>query len=205
MKNFIVNLNINNHTIQYKVYVTYLRIQELTSFVNVKKYYTLCKTGCINYNQKWSCPPCSPDFISYTHKFNNIFIIMLQTDISNFNYIKNSYLKIKAANSILKSRLEKTVRSFMSKDTHYILSGSCRLCKPCKKKINQKCVHPDKMSYSFEALGINVSELVKNCFQIELQWYSKNNLPEYTCVVGGIISNSYISEDIIFQKLLELN
>lgn len=40
------------------------------------------------------------------------------------------------------------------------------------------------MTYSFEALGVDVSALTQKLFGITLLWYKDKVCPEYTCVVG---------------------
>jgi hypothetical protein len=116
---------------------------------------------------------------------------MLTIQLTQFSYIKNDYLKVRAANSILKSRLDKVLRETARfYNARYISSGRCRLCKPWKCKRSLPCANPHIMSYSYEALGIDVSALVECCFNYRLLWYKKGCLPPYTCVVGGLFSEA---------------
>lgn len=191
--------------IKYSIQVETTTVKSIQKYINVDLFNECCKTGCKNYGMKWSCPPYAPRYENYTKKYRLINVIILQLDLSQFTYIKNDYLKVKAANSILKSRIDKTLRSFKSLERHYISTGSCRLCKTCKRKINLPCSHPQLMTYSFEALGINVSLLVQDLFDTTLLWYSKHNLPKYTSVVAGLLCNEEIDQKIIINKLMELN
>lgn len=178
-----------------------VKVTQLFQYLNKQKYDELCRQGCPNYNNKWSCPPYAPDFQSFVKHYKNIDVVMLLVEINEFNYIKQDYLKIKAANSVLKSRLDKALRLCMTESEFYISTGSCRLCKPCKKKIGEKCAHPKEHTYSFEALGLNVSAMTEDLFQTELLWYKKSILPQYTCVVGGLLTNCDASNDKIIEKL----
>jgi len=110
----------------------------------------------------------------------------MHVDITQFSYIKNGYLKVRAANSILKSRAERYIR-FISEQYNggCISTGSCRLCKPCKRKKDLPCAHPDRMAYSMEALGVDVGRMVEDCFQKPPLWYRL----EHTYVVSGILTN----------------
>lgn len=83
------------------------------------------------------------------------------------------------------------------------LTGSCRLCKPCHKKLNEPCAHPDIRTFSYEALGVNVSSMVHDIFGIDLLWYAKGSLPLYTCVVAGLLSNQMMLDDRIIAKIKE--
>ncbi len=85
----------------------------------------------------------------------------------------------------------------------YWSTGSCRLCKPCHKKLNEPCAHPDIRTFSYEALGVNVSSMVHDIFGIDLLWYAKGSLPLYTCVVAGLLSNQMMLDDRIIAKIKE--
>ena len=124
----------------------------LSTYQNKNKFDSLCQIGCTNFERKWSCPPYSPSYTDFTSKYEKILVLLLFAELWQFSYIKNDYLKIKAANSIMKSRVDKSLRLHLSDDSYYISTGSCRMCKPCKCKLHLPCAHPDKMSYSFEAL-----------------------------------------------------
>lgn len=192
-------------TIECSIDLTETKSEQLIKYEEKKKFDLLCKNGCPNYNKKWSCPPLSPSYSNFVSEYENIIIVVFSTKLDQFHYIKNDYLKVKAANTIMKSRIDKVLRSFVSNDRYYISTGSCRMCKPCKRKLNQPCAHPGEMTFSFEALGINVSEMVSDLFDFELKWYKKNSLPEYTSVVAGIIYNDVFDANLIFNELLSLN
>jgi predicted metal-binding protein len=150
----------------------------------------LCNKGCANYGRKWSCPPYAPDYRSVSANRKRLFILYARIALAQFTYIKNDCLKIKAANNILKSRADKFLRIMTVKYGQGIPAGSCRLCKPCKCKIDMPCAHPDLMAYSFEAMGIDVGKMVNACFQKPLLWYKPDCLPSYTSVVCGLLTNN---------------
>ncbi len=79
-----------------------------------------------------------------------------------------------------------------------------RLCKLCRKKLEEPCAHPTIRTFSFEALGINVSTMVKDIFDVNLLWYKRGSLPSYTCVVGGLLTNENPPDQRIMSKLMEL-
>lgn len=71
------------------------------------------------------------------------------------------------------------------------------------KKLNEPCAHPDIRTFSYEALGVNVSSMVHDIFGIDLLWYAKGSLPLYTCVVAGLLSNQMMLDDRIIAKIKE--
>lgn len=169
-----------------------------------EKFLHLCKVGCPNYNKKWSCPPHSPTFISVATKWKYLYVFYLRMPLAGFKDIKNSYLRVKAANVMLKSRADRYLRFLSEKHGKYISTGSCRLCKPCKCKEGKPCAHPGLMSYSFESLGIDVTELINKYFDNPLQWYKKKEPIEYTSVVCGLLTNENLDFSYLEESYLSI-
>ncbi|MFW2503474.1 DUF2284 domain-containing protein [Clostridium diolis] len=160
------------------------------------KFSQLCKDGCPNFGNKWACPPFSPSFSSYSKNYPYSYLVLLSCNISEFNYIKQEYMKLKASNSILKSRSEKIMRSLENHFNGVMLSnGSCRLCKPCscKKKLTS-CNRPNLMRFSLESLGLDVSKISIDLLNHELLWYKNKRSPEYSTVVSCLLTKDLISE-----------
>lgn len=184
-------------TILYTVELCLCDPKDCIKYVNKTKFDHLCQIGCPNYAHKWSCPPFAPLFSDIACKWEKIYLVLMHADLEQFAYIKNDYLKVKAANSMLKSRADQFIREMAKQHGGCISTGSCRLCKPCKCKIGMPCAHPNLMAYSFEALGVDVGQLVMTYFQKQLLWYKKKSLPQYTSVVCGILTNDVLSMEYL--------
>lgn len=147
----------------------------------------LCKQGCSNFGNKYSCPPYSPHFSKFTKNYNKIEVICYRLDLSQYAPLP-VYSRIRAGNAVLKSKVDKYLYEKKEAGFKVAGSGSCRACKPCAAKTKDKCKKPHKLIYSLESLGVDVNHLTELCFGFQLQWYSKKNkAPEYTCVVGGVL------------------
>lgn len=190
--------------IVYTLAMVEVNAQGIAKMVHKSKFDGLCKLGCPNYDLKWSCPPLSPSYNEFIGGYNRLLICLMCTELNQFSYINNDYLKVKAANSILKSRIDKISRSLSLKYGKFISTGSCRLCKPCKRKLNKPCAHEDKMSFSFEALGVDVDEMTRAYFQHRLLWYSKGNFPSYTSVIAGLLVYENIDINLIIDEFHKL-
>ena len=187
-------------TLEYCIDISKTFPTRVADFADKQRFDALCKSGCINYGHKWSCPPFAPSFLDFVVDWESLLVLFLRLDVDQLSYIKNDYLKIKAANSVLKSRADRFLRLMAEKYGKYISTGSCRLCKPCERKLNMPCVHPGEMAYSFEALGINVSALVDNYFAKSLLWYTNRCIPQYTSVVCGLLTNDSISPKALLDE-----
>lgn len=169
-----------------------------------------CKKGCVNYGKKWSCPPYSKRFSDIIASKNCDIAIILVGYISldDMNYISNPYQQVKAANMILKGRCEKITRMIENELNGYsLLSGSCNLCKPCRRKMDLPCKKPTMVRYSLESTGINVEALLEKYCGHKLLWYKKGEKLPYTSVVTAILvnSNTLPGEDIemLVKKYIE--
>jgi len=202
--NFLSQASTNSATIGYSVEIHACSPNCCFNYVNTEKIHKLCEEGCQNYGLKWSCPPYAPLFNDFVKGWKKLFILYMRTDMSQFEYIKNDYLKIKAANIVLKSRADKFLRQMAAKHGSYISTGSCQLCKPCRHKKDLPCAHPELMTYSFEAMGINVGQLIDTFFQKPLLWYKSHCLPEYTSIVCGLLTNAEITVDYLSNEYLSL-
>lgn len=202
--NFTATTYTKSALIQYNIEFCRVTPKDCFDLEDTELFRGLCADGCVNYNVKWSCPPYSPSFYDYASAWNNLYVLYMRINTDQFSYIKNDYLKIKAANSILKSRADKFLSKMAKQFGCYISTGSCRLCKPCKCKTNMPCVYPDKMTYSFEALGINVSAVVNMCFQEPLLWYKPKTLPKHTSVVCGLLTNNSLSVEFLANEFLDV-
>lgn len=178
-------------------------IEKICSFENKMLFSKLCKENCKNYNAKWSCPPFSPSFKVHSSSSKKLVLFLLNIELNQMNYIKNNYLKVKAANVILKSRIEKFLRQIIVDNEGKILStGSCRLCKPCMLKKGLSCRNPEKMGFSLEALGLDVEKLSIEIFNHKLLWYKKGELPAYTSVLAGVLLNEDIDDPKIEKCII---
>lgn len=177
----------------------------ILQYEELVKFKELCKIGCPNYKMKWSCPPYSPFYHDISKRYGFLTVCILTVQLNQFDYINRDYLKIKAANSILKSRADRMLRESVSENYKGISTGSCRICKPCRCKLNEPCRNLNKVMYSFEALGIDVSHMIKDLFNFELQWYSKGRLPKHTSVVVGLLSKEKVNIEEIYALFREMN
>lgn len=188
------------HEIQVQKYSLILASESL--MVKKDVFESLCQTGCVNFGKKFSCPPFSPSFDKYKKTFPYLMVICLRLDLSYYKELK-PHMRIKAGNSILKGMIDRILKDYKSKGFSVVGSGSCRLCKPCGAKEGIKCKKPDERIYSLESLGVDVSQLVRDCFDFDLEWYSKENKePSYTCTVGGVLLADNINPDAETSPLI---
>lgn len=180
-------------TVNLKAVIT--SAEELTPYENKECFEALCKAGCPNYNSKWACPPYSPSYSEYKKDFSKALLVLFYCHLNQFHYTRAEYMKVKASNAVLKSRMDRLMRVLEAKYAGRTLSnGSCRLCKPCNLKKNRGCKRPTEMRYSLESLGLNVVQICKDHLDHTLLWYVNRKAPRYSSVVSCVLTNSDLSE-----------
>lgn len=167
-----------------------LPVENVLSCAQEEKIRNLCKTGCINFGKKWSCPPHSKKFsdIAASKKYDTVIVVVGYIFMEDMEYIKNPYQRVKAANIVLKSKCERVARNIEKEFNGYsLLSGSCNLCKPCRKKQGLPCEKPTGMRYSLESTGVDVGTLLEEYCGHKLLWYKKGEKLLYTSAVTAVL------------------
>jgi predicted metal-binding protein len=156
--------------------------------VDCERVMGLCDGSCPNYGRKWSCPPYSPSFAKFSKGYRTARVICYRMVLEPYVELK-PHSALRAANATLKAMIDGELRTHVKLGKGVAGSGSCRACNPCGAKQEKKCKKPRRRVYSLEAMGVDVSQLVRETFGFDLLWLPRGGeLPEYTCVVGATLS-----------------
>ncbi|MDF2571318.1 MAG: hypothetical protein K0R55_2922 [Sporomusa sp.] len=158
-----------------------------------EKFLAFCK-DCPNYNTLWSCPPLQIDPNQFLLDFNYIAIIGVKV-IYDAETIKlaNTSEKIKEITTQslreVKNKLSDTLLELERQipDSISLASGGCYICQRCRRCDDLPCKHPDKMRYSLDSFGFDLTAITSDLLKIELKW-SKDNLPEYYTLIHALLT-----------------
>ena len=135
--------------------------------------FSFCK-ACGHYNQNYSCPDhqMNPLEILSEYKFVTVYAL---------KYVYSADTDLDLLYISTRKTLDRCINAFES-DTKSLalIPGRCLLCDPCYKSIGKPCPTPEKIRYSLETLGFNLSELLVHEFELPLLW--DNN--EITFIFG---------------------
>ena len=67
-------------------------------------------------------------------------------------------------------------------------AGRCRVCETCARRKEKPCRFPEKLRYSLESLGGNVSALAADKLGAPVLWGSREAPPEYFVLVGAVLT-----------------
>ncbi len=166
-----------------------------TKLVSVDKQVTteLCKTGCNLYGRNGGCPPFSQNFSKICKSHFLTLYAKILTEFYPPKVLNGPYYTrwvfVETFMTALTNRIGKKLAS--SLDGYFLSSGHCCSCRPkrCAVKDDKPCRKPDARTYSLEATGILVTELMKDVFDIELQWWrpkESDYIPKYMAKVIGL-------------------
>lgn len=199
--NKIINIKTPNNKVQINCYYDFIQIKHVK--INKAIFTQMCKDGCVNYDTKYCCPGFSPNFNSYVKRYKQMLVVCFVLELNQLNY--KEYHKLRVGNAIIKPRLEKLMRVLEVKyGSKFLSNGACRLCKPCQRKLNLPCKHPQKMRFSLESTGVDCNYLVQELFKFPLLWYKDKKAPLYTAVVCGLLLNNQLNVIHILEQHLNL-
>lgn len=162
-------------------------------YQNREKYITYCRE-CPRYNTVWSCPPLDFDVDDYLERFAWVNVLCAKIVLSSHviaaadtpEKIKNMGWEILLA---VKLDMEEKLRQ-MEKNlpgSISLSSGGCNLCNVCSRKDGIPCRQPEKMRYSLDAFGFDLTAITKDMFDIDILW-CKNRLPNYFTLIHGLLT-----------------
>ena len=169
-------------------------------YQNRERYIAYCKE-CPRYNTVWSCPLLIFDADAYLEEYAWVSVVGGKVILDKQVIEKaNTAEKIKTVGweilSGVKLELESRMRTFEKQlpGSRSLSSGGCNLCKDCSRRAGKPCRKPDKMRYSLDAFGFDLSAITNDLLGIEIQW-CKDRLPDYFTLVHGIMTMQEVTND----------
>ncbi|MFX1377655.1 MAG: DUF2284 domain-containing protein [Promethearchaeota archaeon] len=144
---------------------------------------------CPSYGHSWACPPEAPYLEQKVSKYKKHFLIYVSYNLQkhvykekrkhpnrNENNIKSAFFM----KNLLRDKLEQQISLFIHQyqdlydDILILWDGFCRVCfnekdKGCTYDAGNPCRYPGKKRYSMEAVGIDVTQTVKN-LNFKIEW-----------------------------------
>jgi predicted metal-binding protein len=189
-----------------EITVTIKVAEYIRDYRDVDKFIVYCKQ-CNRYNACWSCPPYDFDPTGCMMKHENAHIIGTKINIDKA--LLNECTGIQPCKDASYQILGEVRRSLdvklLALEQYYpgsraFFAGTCRLCElgDCTRIFGKRCIYPDKIRPSLEAFGFDISKTSSQLLNTELQWGSKERLPDYFVLVSALFTSRAI-EKITWQ------
>lgn len=147
----------------------------LSRFYDEKMSSELCKS-CENYGAKWSCPPFEtpPEY----SKFSEVRLMLRR--VAATGTIADAYDAERAGFDAEILAAESELGGMG------MFAGSRIICGKCVRVRGRACLHPDKMRTSLEAVGFDVSKIVREIFGVGIEWGGDSRRPRFATLLGAV-------------------
>lgn len=157
----------------------------LRDCVDVPYFLELCK-ACPNYGNRWACPPYTTDSLCVWLKYDvmhmMIRVIYPDPDMTEAEAIAMvDRERQKFSDELLE--MEAGRANVVS-----LAAGPCMRCgENCTRREKKICRMPQKVRFSIESLGGNVTALMDKYFGRSMLWMKDGKVPEYFVLAGGLL------------------
>ena len=165
-----------------------------------EKFMAFCQE-CPRYDSLWSCPPLSFDVDEFLAPYPWINLLCAKINLEDETIrAADTAEKIKTIGwdivSTVKRETDERLRKLEGQipKSLSLSSGGCNLCKSCTRKSGRPCRQPDKMRFSLDAFGFDLTDITKDIFRVDILW-CKDSLPEYFTLIHGLLADKPLSEE----------
>lgn len=180
-------------TYQTELYQQEVSMEEfIAKYRDADKFMAYCR-ACPNYNARWSCPSLSFDASEVLTKYDRIHLVGLKLIYDEETILAaDTPEKIKQVTwdslFVEKRALEETLLVIEGETggSMSLSSGGCHLCETCARTSGKPCSYPDKMRYSLDAFGFDLTVITADQLGIKLCW-SQGALPPYYTLIHALM------------------
>ncbi len=204
---------------QEKVYPLEANIFNLTADLlpcDYEKTLQACQSGCNSYRFNGGCPPYSPTYRTLSAHYAYALVLYYKLYLRDFPVrpeTGQAYMNWTFTESFMPRLLLNTLYSLARRLAGYVLSsGHCIGCKKCNFQGEIKiCRKPDRRTYSLEAVGVNIVEMMAKYSDSPLIWLdqeSDNRIPDYQLRVGAVLHNTPLTweeQEALFGSIFRRN
>ena len=144
-----------------------------------------CCRNCPSFASTWSCPEFDFDVREYWEQFRTFRFIADR--VSNEGTTSPEEAQSRLFRE--KDRFDSEMLAMESEGPgcRALYAQECDLCKKCARLSGLPCVHPEKMRYALESLGMLAVNMTRDVFGIDVQWSDGTQIPEYYLLLGGLL------------------
>lgn len=164
----------------------------IAKYQDIDKFMAYCR-ACPNYDTRWSCPSLSFAVGDFLAKYDRVCLVGLKMTYDEATIASaDTPEKVKSVtwDTLFKEKraLEETLLVVESENAGScaLSSGGCHYCDTCARTEGKECIYPDKMRYSLDAFGFDLTAITADQFGIDLCW-SQGALPPYYTLIHALL------------------
>ena len=127
-------------------------------------------TACPQYGRQFSCPPHSPILADHVGDASHATVVCLRLSLDHLDE-PDPALRQRLGFYQGQRLLADELLAARARGQPIAGCGACPSCSACAAADGgDACRLPEQRIYSLESLGVNVVELLRHCFAIDLEW-----------------------------------
>jgi predicted metal-binding protein len=138
--------------------------------------------SCEKFGVFWSCPPFEEDPMSQLPEWTHAVLVTQKTRVTAGASKDELISQFLTAREIL----GETMKRWEIDGVTAVIAGHCSGCTDCTRPRGLPCTAPERMRYSLEALGFDVSGLAEGLAGQTMHWPA-SGVPDYLITVGALL------------------
>lgn len=161
-----------------------------TSRAEMMRYYDPARIqgycrSCGKYGMFWSCPPFGESPLEKLPAWSHAVLVTQKTWVAPGSTKEGLVEQFLVARRVLGD----TLKECEIDGAVAVIAGHCSGCSPCTRSRGIACCFPERMRYSLEGLGFDVTGLVEGLAGQKMDWPA-SGMPAYLLIVGALFCPS---------------
>ena len=139
---------------------------------------------CEKHGLFWSCPPFAAPPLAGFPEWTHAVIVCQQTPIAPETTTEQLIERFLAE----RVRFGERIRGLERRGEYVtgLVAGHCSGCAECTRGEGKPCRAPERLRYSLEAVGFDVTGLTEGLAGVKIHW-PKSGVPDYLTMVGALL------------------
>lgn len=164
----------------------------IARYRDVERMAALC-AQCPSHGNSWGCPPYAfyPETVSNGFKTVTLMGTTIEFDETTRAECTtpetSRVVATQAMQEVWKTLLPELYEKERQVKGSRCFTFRCTLCpEGCTRPEGKPCRHPDRLRYSLEAVGFDVSAMSHDLLGIDLEWSSDGSLPKHITIITAL-------------------
>ena len=140
--------------------------------------------SCEKNGRFWSCPPFAAPPLASFPEWSHAVIVCRQTRIAPGTTKEQLIERFLAERVSFAGQMRRLEACFLQVTA--LVAGHCSGCTKCTRSEGKPCRAPERLRYSLEAVGFDVTGLAEGLAGVKIHW-PKSGVPDYLTTVGALL------------------
>lgn len=164
----------------------------ISRYRDVERMAAMCGQ-CPSHGNSWGCPPYAFDPATVSNGFKTVTLMGTTIEFDEATRAEcttaemSRAVAIQAMQEVWKTLLPELYEKERQVKGSRCFTFRCTLCpEGCTRPEGKPCRYPDRLRYSLEAVGFDVTAAAHDLLGIDLEWSSDGTLPKHITIVTAL-------------------